>query len=134
MNGLKNSLKVGIDIHGVIDTFPEKFSLLSRALVRDGAQVHVVTGVKRCAKIEALLEKSGIEFTHYFSIAEYLDSSGAVEWVDGLPYADEEQWNRTKRDYCEREGIHFMFDDSAIYRDTFIDADCTFLQVCGGAQ
>ena len=60
--------KIGIDIHGVIDTFPEKFSRLASALYKDGAEVHIVTGSKRCPNVEALLEKANIPFTHYFSI------------------------------------------------------------------
>lgn len=129
---MKNVLKIGLDIHGVIDAFPEKFRLLSRALVRDGAEVHIVTGVKRSAEIEALLEAAGIRFTHYFSIVEYLEGNQErVDWINGLPYADETLWNHAKRNYCEAEGIDLMFDDSPIYRDTFHEIDCTFVHVIG---
>ncbi len=128
----KAALKVGLDIHGVIDTYPEKFKLLSQAFFRDGAEVHIVTGVKRDSAIDRLLEGTGIQFTHYFSIVEHLEQQKeTVEWIDGLPYADETQWNIAKRDYCARESLDFMFDDSVIYRDTFHEVDCTFLHVIG---
>ena len=127
---MKKVLKVGLDIHGVIDTYPDKFRLLSQAFYRDGAEVHIVTGVKRDQRIDKLLSDAGIHFTHYFSIVEHLEQTqGQVEWIGGLPYADETQWNRAKRDYCHRQGLDFMFDDSEIYRDTFHDIDCTFLHV-----
>lgn len=129
---MNNTLKIGLDIHGVIDRYPEKFRLLSQAFYRDGVEVHIVTGVKRDDRINRLLGDAGIRFTHYFSIVEHLEQqAGAVEWIDGLPYADESEWNRAKRDYCEREKLDFMFDDSATYRDTFHDIECTFLHVIG---
>jgi hypothetical protein len=40
---MNNTLKIGLDIHGVIDTFPEKFKQLAYALVKDGAEVHIIT-------------------------------------------------------------------------------------------
>lgn len=127
---MKQTFKVGIDIHGVIDSFPDKFMQLSRALVRDGAEVHVVTGIKRDEKVEALLSRSGIEFTHYFSIVEQLESQGEeISWQNGLPYAKDDKWNNAKRDYCSREGIAMMIDDSPVYRDTFNDIETTYLQL-----
>ena len=122
--------KIGIDIHGVIDTFPEKFSRLASALYKDGAEVHIVTGSKQCPNVEALLEKANIPFTHYFSIVEHLESIGeTIEWRDDLPYADEHQWNIAKRDYCKKHEIDFMIDDSPIYRETFHDIDSTYLHL-----
>ncbi len=125
-----NPLKVGLDIHGVIDSYPEKFKLLSSALKKDGAEVHVVTGLKRDSSVDELLKNAGIEFTHYFSIVEYLESNDVpIDWVKGFPFADEEKWNRAKREYCEAQEIDLMFDDSPIYLETFNDIDTTYLHV-----
>ena len=121
--------KVGIDIHGVIDTFPNKFKQLTAALVASGAEVHIVTGSKRDSSIDDLLTKSDIQFTHYFPIVDYLESTGSVYWKDGRPYVADEKWNLAKRDYCQRQAIDFMIDDSAIYRDTFSDISTTFLHL-----
>ena len=127
---MNNSLKVGIDFHGVIDTFPEKFKQLAYALVKDGAEVHIITGAKRNCSIEEGLARAGIRFTHYFSIVEYLEANGEyIEWRDGLPYADEDKWNSAKSEYCESLGIDFMIDDSPIYLKTFHDIDTTYLHV-----
>ncbi len=127
---MNNILKIGLDIHGVIDTFPNRFKLLSSALVKDGAEVHIVTGVKRDDRIEKLLQDANIHFTHYFSIVEHLEATHVtIEWQDGQPFADEKKWNSAKRDYCKAQSIDLMFDDSAIYRDTFHDIDTTFLHV-----
>lgn len=73
---MKNYLKVGLDIHGVIDSYPLKFKLLSTALIDSGSEVHIVTGLKRDAHTDKLLQEAGIQFTHYFSIVTYLEESG----------------------------------------------------------
>lgn len=127
---MKNPLKVGLDIHGVIDSFPEKFKLLSSALINDGCEVHIVTGLKRDKAIDLLLQDTGIQFTHYFSIVSHVEESGVnVDWREGLPYADEERWNSAKSEYCEAQGIDFMYDDSPTYLNTFNEIDTTYLHV-----
>ncbi|VAW59876.1 hypothetical protein MNBD_GAMMA11-1933 [hydrothermal vent metagenome] len=86
---MNNALKTGLDIHGVIDTFPVRFMLLSSALIKDGAEVHIVTGVKRDGRIEQLLLDSAIQFTHYFSIVEHLEATNvSIEWKDGEPFCE----------------------------------------------
>lgn len=127
---MSNPLKIGLDIHGVIDTFPERFKNLASALKKDGAEVHIVTGLKRDQKVDELLHSAGIEFSHYFSIVEHLENSGVeVEWREGLPYADKHKWNSAKRDYCLAQNIDFMFDDSPIYKETFNDIATTYLHL-----
>ncbi|PCK07188.1 MAG: hypothetical protein COA42_15605 [Alteromonadaceae bacterium] len=127
---MKKPLKIGLDIHGVIDTFPLKFKLLSAALVNDGCEVHIVTGLRREASIDQLLLDAGIQFTHYFSIVTHLEDQGlVVDWREGLPYADEEKWNLAKSEYCTAQNIDFMFDDSPTYLGTFSEIDTTYLHV-----
>ena len=127
---MSNIIKVGIDIHGVIDTFPDKFKVLSNALVAHGSEVHIVTGIKRNPDVDMLLDKAGIAFTHYFSIVEHLEANDEeIIWRGGLPFADEDKWNTAKRDYCHNNGIDLMFDDSPVYLETFHDIDATYLHV-----
>lgn len=127
---MKNQLKVGLDIHGVIDAYPQKFKLLSNALFNDGCEVHIVTGLKRNATIDAFLEQAGIQFTHYFSIVTHLENNGVpIDWQKGMPYADERKWNLAKKEYCEAQGIDFMLDDSPTYLGTFNNIETTYLHV-----
>lgn len=127
---MNNTLKVGLDIHGVIDAFPQRFKQLAYALIKDGAEVHIITGIKRDEHVERLLAEAGIRFTHYFSIVEQLEANNEyIEWSNGLPYADQAKWNVAKRDYCEAAGIDFMFDDSPTYLETFHEIDTTYLHV-----
>lgn len=127
-------LKIGLDIHGVIDAFPERFKLLSNALFSHGAEVHIITGIKWDPIVENKLIEAGIKFTHYFSIVDYLEKQGFIRWDNGLPYADDLKWNFAKRDYCHSQGIDFMIDDSPIYGATFHDIDTTYLHLLSVAK
>jgi|LakMenEpi03Aug12_release.lakeMendotaPanAssembly.Ray.scaffolds.fasta_scaffold1328811_1 hypothetical protein len=124
------TFKLGLDFHGVIDTFPEYMALFSQLLVDADYEVHVVTGLKRDSGIEADLNRFGIKFTHYFSIVDKLEQDGVtIIWRDGLPYADKIYWDIAKRDYCEANQIDIMIDDSPVYRDTFHDISTVYLHL-----
>jgi hypothetical protein len=78
-------LKLGLDFHGVIDTFPEMIAEMSRMFVAAGHEVHVITGLKRDAIVQKGLDDFGIHYTHYFSIVEQLEQDGVtIVWRDGL--------------------------------------------------
>lgn len=112
-------MKIGIDIHGVADTF-EIFSKISKAHFDAGHEVHIITGSKRSPEIEAQLDRLGMLYTHYFSITDELEGRGLIEWRDGRPYStDDDAWNSAKYHYCKENGINILFDDSDTYRDYF---------------
>jgi hypothetical protein len=123
-------LKLGLDFHGVIDTFPEMIAEMSRMFVAAGHEVHVVTGLKRDAIVQKGLNDFGIQYTHYFSIVEQLEQDGVtIVWRDGLPYADKIYWDIAKRDYCQKNEIDLMIDDSPVYKDTFHDISTVYLHL-----
>jgi hypothetical protein len=123
-------LKLGLDFHGVIDTFPEMIAEMSRMFVAAGHEVHVVTGLKRDAIVQKGLDDFGIQYTHYFSIVEQLEADGVtIVWRDGLPYADKIHWDIAKRDYCQKNEIDLMIDDSPVYKDTFNDISTVYMHL-----
>jgi hypothetical protein len=123
-------LKLGLDFHGVIDTFPEMIAEMSRMFVAAGHEVHVVTGLKRDAIVQKGLDDFGIHYTHYFSIVEQLEQDGVtIVWRNSLPYADKIYWDIAKRDYCQKNEIDLMIDDSPVYKDTFHDIDTVYLHL-----
>jgi len=123
-------LKLGLDFHGVIDTFPEMIAEMSRMFVAAGHEVHVITGLKRDAIVQKGLDDFGIHYTHYFSIVEQLEQDGVtIVWRDGLPYADKIYWDIAKRDYCQKNEIDLMIDDSPVYKDTFNDISTVYMHL-----
>ena len=82
---MSNQLKAELDIHGVIDTFPEHFKHFSTTLYKDGAEVDIITRIKRDANIERPLSDTETQFTHYLSIAGALETSKENRDLDPPP-------------------------------------------------
>lgn len=114
------TIKVGLDLHGVISAHPKFFSELSKSLVKSGAEVHIITG-SHSVEILDEIKKYNITYTHLFSIADYHRSIGTPMWYDAnrTPWIDKKLWEMTKAEYCQREGIDFHLDDSDIYGEHF---------------
>lgn len=114
---------LGLDLHGIINTHPIFFAEATKSLVKDGWEVHVLTGshIKEQA-IEEELKKYGIDYTHIFSIADYhRDNKTDGMWYDekGDPWVSDEEWDRTKSKYCKENNIMFCIDDTARYANYF---------------
>lgn len=113
-------MKVGIDIHGTIDSDPDLFRELIAALREIlNAEIHVTTGIKGDVAKEKLA-KLGIEYDYLFSITDYHESIGtAIIYDEDGPWIEEETWNRSKGDYCEKEKIDVHIDDTEAYAKYF---------------
>lgn len=114
---------LALDLHGVINTHPIFFSEASKSLIKDGWQIHVLTGSHIVdQKVEAQLEVFNIKYTHLFSIADYhRDNKTEGMYYDesGDPWVSDEDWDKTKADYCKQNDIMFCIDDTARYARNF---------------
>lgn len=110
-------LKIGIDIYGVADADVPAFSELTHLLVGAGHEVHLLTGTEWTdALARWLRDELGLVWTHAFSVTSHHKAIGTeILWIDGHPHVDEETWNRTKAEYCARNGVHLHLDDSPVY-------------------
>jgi len=120
----ENKLNYGFDVHGVLDAKPDVIIALMRALKRAGHEVHIITGSKNGKRIINYLKKygvfAGIHYTHFFSISSHLISKGVkVRYIKGKPWFNEDIWNKTKGEYCKRNNIALMIDDSDVYGESF---------------
>ena len=112
-------MKLGLDIHGVIDTDPLFFSKLTKDLISTGWEVHIITGPS-AEKVKKELSSWNIFYTHIFSILDHHISLGTkIDYVGDKPYMDAVLWDRTKGDYCYREGINLHLDDTERYKNYF---------------
>jgi hypothetical protein len=110
-------MKLGLDIHGVLDSNPKFFSDLSHAVINAGGQVHIITG-PAFDKVKFYLEENKIAYTNFFSI---VDNAGKeVEYdSDGNPWLPTEKWDRAKAKYCKDNDIDLHIDDSSEYGKYF---------------
>ena len=128
----KKKAKVGLDYHGVIDTQPELFSLISNLLVDAGHEVHIITGTRITEKFKEHLIELGITYTHIFSISDYhhdILHTPMKGYDEGDPWIDEILWNQTKAWYCQSVDIDWHLDDSAVYGDHFKTIRTAFLLI-----
>lgn len=114
-------LKIGIDLHGVATDAQEMFAEFTRTMVAAGHEVHIITGPKVGERLIAEIKALNLSFTHIFSITDYHTQIGTPMEFDakGNPFMDDYLWDRTKADYCLREGISLHFDDSDAYNYFF---------------
>lgn len=122
-------MKVGFDIHGCIDLYPEQFKTLSEQLISGGHEVHIITGQEWC-NVKNKVEQAGISFTHHFSIVDYHKTVNTKMWQDtrGTWWMDQEVWVRSKGNYIYRWELDIHFDDSYEYAQ-FVPSTCTFILV-----
>lgn len=118
--------KVGLDLHGVIDTLPEFFSFLSDSIIKNGGEVHIITGGSWNEDLQGQIESYGIQWTHKFSVYDYLIETGAKKegnhtFIDGSiqDKFSKEIWDRVKADYCRDNDINLHIDDTLVYNDYF---------------
>jgi hypothetical protein len=113
-------LKIGVDIHGVATDATEFFVEFTKTMVDAGHEVHILTGPP-LEKARVEVQSLGLSYTHLFSIADYHKEVGTeMTWdAKGHPFMGDYEWDKTKADYCLREGIHLHIDDSDSYNYFF---------------
>lgn len=119
--------KIGLDLHGVISDMPEFFSYLSNLLINSGSEVHIITG-GITEDDKKLLSDYNINYTHFFSIVDFHKEMGTP--TDGkhpkygFDMISDEEWDRTKADYCRLHNIDIHIDDTTIYNNFFSTPFC----------
>ena len=116
-------MKIGLDFHGVIDSSPELFRVLTRLLLYDDKednQVHIITGLSK-KDADKKKEYKGILYTHFYSITDDLEQRGKKTGIDsyGRPCFDKKDWDMAKAIYCKEHKIDLMIDDTERYKKYF---------------
>jgi hypothetical protein len=128
-------LKIGFDIHGVVDTCPRLFNQLAWVLMEARHEVHIITGPSRIIA-EKELARVGMPYTHIFSIVDHYQAKGMQIQYDKneRPWMDPYLWDRAKGEYCQRQGIDLHLDDSDIYGYFFTTPYARFFSKNGDRQ
>jgi len=115
--------KLGLDVHGVIDSLPEVFSFLTKSIISSKGEVHIITGGRIDDDMINMLKRFDIHYTHLFSILDYHLSIGTPTDGNhpkyGFPMISDEIWDKTKGDYCKKHNISLHIDDTLIYNENF---------------
>jgi len=134
-------IRIGLDLHGVIDKDPEFFVDLSNNMISNGNEVYVITGqeinddlftqLKNCGMMGKNLIGSWRYFNDILSVTTYRKKQGVEIWhLDGResqPMMDEHIWETTKAVLCFENKIDIMIDDSINYEKTFKNIDTHYI-------
>jgi hypothetical protein len=119
-------MKLGLDIHGVIDSNPKSFAFMSQSVISNNGEVHIITGGSWTTELENQLKDYGIRWTSHFSVYDYLldsgiDSIGTIQFPDGTIQEkfDYDLWDTIKAGYCKSNEIDLHIDDTEVYSKYF---------------
>lgn len=122
-----DKVKIGIDLHGVISDMPEFFSFFTKSMIKCGAEIHIITGGVTEDDKE-LLSNYNIQYTHFFSIVDYHREIGTPTSGKhpkyGFDMIGDEEWDKTKANYCRENNISLHIDDTLIYNNYFTTPFC----------
>ena len=125
-------LKIGIDLHGVIDSNVYKFKSFILACKDVGMTVYIISGPNVEFIKKELQDHKIVRGPHYdgvFSVVDHIQEKGCEMWYDekGRPWASEEDWWCSKAEICEKLGIDIMIDDSEKYQPYFENIKTKFV-------
>lgn len=123
-------MRLGFDIHGVLDTFDIFQKIVNKYADDPEVEIHVLSGLESKYLEEQLGHLIDLNKVQFFSVTDYLVETGKkVQWVDDMPWADEEEWNMAKATYCQANKIDILYDDSPVYASYFNNIDTIYCQV-----
>jgi hypothetical protein len=114
-------MKIGLDIHGVIDTYPDRFARLSQRWAEYGHQVYIITGEPEKSAHQTV-DEAGIHYHGFFSIVDYhiKNQTPSLRQDDrGHYWVDRHVWLATKGDIAREVGLDMHFDDQIEYFEYF---------------
>ena len=123
-------MRIGLDIHGVIDKYPELFRKLSKEWVAQGHLVHIITG-QEWENAKLTVDDAGINYTHQFSIVDHHRELGTLMYKRSDKngwWMESGLWVRSKGDYATSVGLDLHFDDNIEYAKYF-PKSCTYIIV-----
>jgi len=133
-------MKIGIDLHGVIDDDPTWFrGFISSVLMvetgkwRDPASIVCIISGPPKEDILKELEKHelqmGIDFNEVYSVVDHLQEKGVEMWQDdnGRWWASDEEWWKAKAEICEKHNVDILIDDKKEWGEHFRHIKTKFL-------
>ena len=125
-------MKIGIDLHGVVDSDPTFFKKLLTYMTICDIEMYIVSGPPKTEIINELNElgfKKRIHYKEVYSIVDFLKESGVRMSQDKYDrwWSNEEDWCKSKARICDRHSISCMIDDKEMYKSSFEHTNCKFL-------
>jgi hypothetical protein len=123
---------IGMDVHGVLNKFPERILPFLEALIKSRHKVVIISGPPKEHIIQEITKLGLIKGIHYHgvvSVVDYLKESNCSMWQDenGRWWAPETNWWSTKASICSLNNVDIHFDDSIEYKKDFDNTKTEFI-------
>jgi len=125
-------LRLGIDLHGVIDSDIDKFKNFLCASKNIGIEIWIISGPDKEYIHRELKEYfiiNGLHYDEILSVVDYLKSKGVKMWTDekGRWWASDEDWWSCKAEICMMHFVDIMIDDSERFGRYFENISTKFV-------
>jgi len=129
------AIRIGVDLHGVIDNNVVLFKALSEILLLNKEvpiEIYVISGPP---KEDVLIELDGLQlykninYTDIYTIVDFLKSKGVKMWLDhkNTWWASDEDWWGAKAKICDQLCIDVMIDNTDRYKQYFNNISTKFV-------
>ncbi len=127
-------MKIGVDFHGVMDTFPEVCKPMLIAARKEGALISVITGPPLDQAIRELRDagyKSEIHYDRVISVVDWLKGKHFPMKQDdaGNWWTEDAYWWGSKAKICDEYRMNIMIDDSIQYEEYFEFSNTRFIRI-----
>ena len=127
----KPKMRIGVDLHGVLDKNPEMSRLILKALMDAGHAIFVISGPPSFEIIKSLKDlglKLQTHYTSWFSIVDFLQRRNVEMWKDDKDtwWANDKDWWSSKAEMAKILELDVMIDNSEEYAEYFEDIDTKF--------
>ena len=117
-------MKIGIDLHGTINSYPEHFENILEKMMNDNMTVVIISGPPTKEIERELKELSIYQGKHYhliLSVVDFLKRQNVKMWQDenGNWWCSEEDWWKSKARICLMYDIDYLIDDQLKYAEHF---------------
>ena len=132
-------MRIGVDIHGVIDLNPNLSRVILKALIDAGHEIFIISGPPLTEIFDILKNVNLKSVTHYHgirSIVDFLQQRNVKMWLDkkNTWWADYKDWWGAKSKICDELNIDIMVDDSVEYAYYFDDINTKFILFTGDIE
>lgn len=125
-------LKIGVDLHGVIDRNDIIFKMLSVAVRLSGVKIYIISGPPKEDVEKELRSLNIFKSIHYdevHTIVDYLRTQPVEMWKDekNTWWTADENWWSAKSAICKKLGITLMIDNTDKYKPYFKGTGIKFI-------
>lgn len=128
-------IKIGVDLHGVIDDNTDLFKSISSMLLFSNlcdVNIYIISGPPKTDVLKELNQLKiykNVHYTEIYTIVDFLKEQDVEMWLDykNTWWASDEDWWEAKAKICEKLDIDIMIDNTNRYKPYFDKRNIKFI-------